>query len=69
MHPFQTLTLRACAMALVLGRRSPSDVRRARFARVVRYCRARGLRGADSSWRVRLGATVLTREFASADRF
>jgi hypothetical protein len=67
--PWQDLTLAAAAMALVLARRSPSDVRRARFARVVRYCRARGLRGPLNARYTRYAASQIAARFDAADRF
>lgn len=69
LSPFQIVTLRAAALALVLARRCPTREERAmRLARVVRYCRARGLRGPSSSSRARVMAARIEEEWRSADR-
>ena len=65
---FALLTLRACAMALVLARRSYPGERRAHLARIVRYCRARGLRGPVSSRFVFTMAAGRAEQFAESDR-
>lgn len=69
MTTFPFVILRAVAMALVMARRSPSEVRRARYARLVRYARARGLRGPSSSAYARVTAACIEEDFAARDRF
>lgn len=66
--PFQTLTLRAAAMALLLARRAYPGERRARLVRIVRYCRARGLRGPVSSRFLFTMAAGRAEQFAESDR-
>jgi len=65
---FPLVTLRAAAMALVLARRAYRGERTAHLARVVRYCRARGLRGASSSSRVRCMAAAVGESFNLTER-
>ena len=70
---FSAVVLRSAALALILGRRSArSDwpgSRRDRFARLLRYCRARGLRGASSSRLARTMARALAERWAAEDRW
>jgi len=53
---FAQITVRGLGIARFLGNASPGEERRARFARVVRYCRRRGARGAPSARASRLYA-------------